>query len=97
MTLVTSRYNLSDALTRVPQKWLKMVNERELPSQDVCAATADPLTAKQIAEIHHATGHYGIRGTLYFFRKMNPGVSRKEVQLVVQSCQACQSIDPTPV
>ena len=97
VTLVTSGCNLADALRRVPQKWLKMVNGREVPSQEVCAATAYPPTAKQIAEIHHATGHYGIRRTLYFVRKMNPGVSRKEVQHVVQTCQACQSIDPAPV
>jgi len=56
VTLVTSGCNIADARTHVPQKWLKMVNE----SQEVCGATADSLTANQIAEIHHGTGHCGI-------------------------------------
>jgi len=87
VTLVTSECNLADALTHVPQKWLKLVNE----SQEVCGATADSLTANQIAEIHHGTGHCGIRRTLYL-RKMNPGVFRKEVQRVDQTCPLTQPL-----
>ena len=52
---------------------------RELPSQEVCGVAADSLAAKQTAEIHHVTGHPGVRHTLYFVRKMNLGGYRKEV------------------
>ena len=97
VTLVTSGCNLADVLTRVPQKWLRIVNGRE-PSQETLSGVAvDSLSAKQIAEIHHTTGHCGIKRTLYFTRKINPSTSKKEVQRVVQTCQVCQSIDPAPV
>jgi len=86
VSLVTSGCNLADTLTCVPQKWHRMVNGRELPSQEVCGAAADPLIAEQIAEIHHATGHHGVKRTLYFVRKMDPGRSKKEVQHVIQKC-----------
>ena len=68
-----------------------------MPVPEVCGAAAGSLSAEQIAEIHYAAGHYGVRRTLYFVRKMDPRASRKEVQRVVQACQACQSIDPAPV
>ena len=97
VTLVTSECNLADALSRVPQKWLRMVSGRGVPVSEVCGAAAGSLSAEQIAEIHHATGHYGVRRALYFVRKMDPRASRKEVQHVVQACQACHSIDPAPV
>jgi len=97
VTLVASGHNLADALTRVPQKWLKMVNGRTLPSQEVCCAAASSLSDERIAEIHHTTGHCGVKRTLYFVRKMDPNATRKEVQRVVQACQVCQSIDPASV
>ena len=97
VTLVTSGCNLADALTCVPQRWLRMANGQEPPSHEACGAAADSLTAAQIAEIHHTTGHCGVRRTLYFVRKTNPSASRKEVQRVVQACQVCRSVDPASV
>ena len=98
VTLITSGCNLADALTGVPQMWLRMANGHEQPSQEVCkSAAADSLNAEQIAQIHHTTWHCGIKRTLYFVRKVNPNVSRKAVQRIVRTCQVCQSIDPAPV
>jgi len=81
--LITPGCNLADALTRVPQKWLRMANGQEQPSQEVCSAAADSLSAEQIAQVHHTTGHCGVKRTLYFVRKVNPSVSRKEVQRII--------------
>lgn len=97
VTLVASGHNLADALTRVPQRWLRMANERTLPSQEACCAAASSLSDEQIAEIHHTTGHCGVKRTLYFVRKADPSATRKDVQRIVQACQVCQSIDPASV
>jgi len=97
VTLVTSECNLADALTRVPQKWFGKLNGKESPIPEIFGAAAGALAAEQIAEIHHSTGHYGVRRTLYFVRKIDPAVTRKEVQHIVRTCQVCQSIDPAPV
>ena len=92
MTLITSGCNLAEALTRVPQKWFRMANGQEQPSQEICSAAADSLSAEQIAQIHHTTGHCGVKRTLYFVRRVNTSVSRKEVQRILRTCQVCQSI-----
>lgn len=76
VTLVASRHNLVDALTRVTQKWLRMVNRRTLPSQEVCCAATNSLSDERFAEIHHITGHCGVKRTLYFVRKMDPNATR---------------------
>ena len=60
VTFVTSGCNLPDTLMHVPQKWLSRVNNQRPSSPEICGAAADTLTAKQVAEIHHATGHYGV-------------------------------------
>jgi len=96
VTFVTSGCNLADTLMHVPQKWLSRVNNQRPSSPEICGAAADTLTAKQVAEIHHATGHYGVKCTLYFAWKINLTVTKKEVQHVVRICQVCQSIDPAP-
>jgi len=86
VTLVSSECNLADVLTRVPQKWFRKLNEGGLPGPEICSAASDSLSAERIAEIHHSTGHHDVRRTLYFVRKVNPSVTRKEVQHVVQTC-----------
>ena len=46
---------------------------------------------------HWSTGHYGVKRTLYFARRIDPSVGREEVRQVVEKCIACQSIDPSPI
>ena len=97
VTLIASGCNLADVLTRVPEKWFRALNGKELsnaPVAPVCGAAMNALTDEQVDEIHRNTGHYGVKRTLYFVRKTNPMVTRKDVQRVVQACQICQSIDP---
>uniref|UniRef100_A0A5S6QAY4 Integrase catalytic domain-containing protein n=1 Tax=Trichuris muris TaxID=70415 RepID=A0A5S6QAY4_TRIMR len=42
-------------------------------------------------------GHPGVRRTLYFVKRINPMVSKRQVRQIIMNCDACQSIDPAPV
>lgn len=96
VTLVPSSNNKADSLTRIPQRWLKTAPVWPTDTLPVCAAgTESP--GDEIATIHHAAGHPGVNRTLYFVKKVNPEVTRREVQAVVTNCDACRSIDPAPV
>ena len=96
VTQVPSGENNADALTRVPQRWLKMHAADTTESPVVCAAAAEPPTDQLVTDIHHSRGHPGVRRTLYFVRRVNPAVSKEQVHTAVSSCQVCQSIDPAP-
>lgn len=96
VTLVPSINNKADSLTRVPQRWLKVPDACPTATQQVCAAVIT-VPSDKIEEIHHAAGHPGIKRTLYFVRRIDPAVTRRQVQAVVAKCKACQSIDPAPV
>ncbi|KRX49801.1 hypothetical protein T05_11212 [Trichinella murrelli] len=91
--LVKSACNKADELTRVPRRWLKP------PAAGpalVCAATADLGVERMIADVHHATGHPGIRRTLYLARRTDPTVSKRQVRQVISGCEPCKSLDPAP-
>ncbi|XP_003370059.1 conserved hypothetical protein [Trichinella spiralis] len=91
--LVKSACNKADELTRVPRRWLKP------PAAGpalVCAATADQGVERMIADVHHAMGHPGIRRTLYFARRTDPTVSKRQVRQVISGCEPCKSLDPAP-
>ncbi|OUC49314.1 integrase core domain protein, partial [Trichinella nativa] len=91
--LVKSACNKADELTRVPRRWLKP------PAAGpalVCAATADLGVERMIADVHHAMGHPGIRRTLYFARRTDPTVSKRQVRQVISVCEPCKSLDPAP-
>lgn len=92
--LVPSADNKADALTRVPQRWLKVTPGDE-PLRCGVAAPAD--INQRVAEIHHSCGHPGVRRTLHFARRVQPSVTRAEVRRVVAGCDVCQSVDPAPV
>ncbi|KRX58915.1 Pol polyprotein [Trichinella sp. T9] len=48
---------------------------------------------RMITDVHHATGHLGIRRTLYFARRTDPTVSKRQV---ISGCEPCKSLDPAP-
>ncbi|KAG0715735.1 Intracisternal A-particle Pol-related polyprotein [Chionoecetes opilio] len=50
-----------------------------------------------VKRVHDTMGHPGVRRTLYFVKRVNSAVTRREVHSVVTNCQECQSIDPAPV
>lgn len=96
LALTVTLENKADALTRVPQWWLKVLaNGAELPV--VCAAVSESTVEQLVTEVHHSHGHPGIWRTLYFARRVNPAVTRGQARKVVTSCQICQSIDPALV
>ncbi|KFD60909.1 LOW QUALITY PROTEIN: hypothetical protein M514_26898 [Trichuris suis] len=94
VTLVKSAESRADALTRVPRDWLKL---REAAAPAECALDVDSDVERRTAEVHHTAGHPGIRRTLYFVRRSEPTVTRRQVKSVVANCEACQSIDPSPI
>ena len=59
-------------------------------------STASVEAADKIREIHHNSGHSGVRRTYYFVQLTNPSVLKSAVRAVVKECQTCQSIDPAP-
>ena len=99
VTKVSSAQNLSDSLTRVPQKWLHMVK----PAAAVACASAsglgekEPPTVEEIQRIHEAH-HLGIERTLYVAREvLGEGVTEEAVRDVISTCSPCSRIDPAPV
>lgn len=94
VTLVRSCENHADALTRVPEEWLK--SERLTVAAATVAKQASSTAS--IADIHAQAGHPGIRRTLYFARRdISRAVTRAEAREVVKQCDVCRSIDPAPV
>ena len=79
----------------MPGSWLKIADKSpELAASGMINAS---LSFKEINHVHRSTGHYGVKRTLYFARRIDPSVSREEVRQVVEKCIACQSIDPSPI
>ena len=72
ITLIPSSSNKADSMTRVPQCWLQVHGHHPPPvlpmldpaSQPMCAAAAAGMEGSEIADIHHATGHPGVKRTL---------------------------------
>ena len=88
VALVPSARNKADVMTRVPAKWLK---------QEVKTEEAVATCVVDVAEVHRAVGHPGVRRTWYFAKKRDPQVTRRSAQRVVKDCVECQSIDPAAV
>ena len=92
--LVTSNCNLADRLTRVPQRWYDAMKKEAGPVPLLCAASVEAVD--KIREIHHDSGHPGVRRTYYIAQLTNSSESKSAVRAVVKECQTCQSIDPAP-
>ena len=93
--LVPSADNKADALTRVPQRWLKATAAAPDAAPHQCGLAAD--IAQQAAGLHHSCGHPGVRRTLYFARRAHLPVTKADVKRIIASCDVCQSVDPAPV
>ena len=90
---VASASNVADGLTSVPCEWLKPVARQS--STACCAAAATESDTVRAA--HESFGHPGVRRTLYFARRQDATVTRRQAQEVVRTCEACQTVDPAPV
>ena len=84
--LVRSAENKADIMTRVPSKWLK--NRKEV----ACVG----LNTDEIRNRHNKH-HFGIQKTQYFILAENPETSVDDISNVVQTCEECRSIDPSPI
>ena len=92
VTLVRSKENRADALTRVPEEWLR--SDKDAPV--VSAAAIGAVTS--VADVHIRAGHPGIRRTLFFARReISRAVTRAEAREAVRQCEVCRMIDPAPV
>ena len=87
--LVASQKNKADALTRVPNNWLKMISE-EVTENTCCVSSAE------LRELHDKH-HFGVNRSYYIAKQLYPDVSKDDVGAVVRSCLRCQAIDPAPV
>ncbi|KFD62788.1 hypothetical protein M514_05186 [Trichuris suis] len=95
VTLVRSTDNKADKLIRVPRRWIA---RPEALGEQACAAAAtdEQLTERLVVTVHREAGHPGVRRTLYFVRRLDPMVSKREVGRVVSECDICKSVDPAP-
>ena len=92
VSLVPSRENKADSLTRVPEKWLR---RGEVPH--AAGAVVEDSAFERVKKVHHEAGHPGVRRTLYFARRQDGTVGRREARDVVRACEVCRSVDPAPV
>uniref|UniRef100_A0A5S6QJ31 Uncharacterized protein n=1 Tax=Trichuris muris TaxID=70415 RepID=A0A5S6QJ31_TRIMR len=95
VTLVRSIDNKADRLTRVPNRWIA---RPDMFGTQACAAAVndEQSTVSLIVTVHHEAGHPGVRRTLYFARRRDPRISKREVRRVLSECDICKSIDPAP-
>ena len=86
VSVVPSKQNKADVLTRVKKNWLL--------SKDEGVSTV--AAAVNLHDSHHAH-HMGVDRSLYLARKVDPSATREDVKAVVKSCERCQRIDPAPI
>lgn len=100
ISLVKSADNPADALTRVPKEWLRARDPDDGPVPATVAAAANrrpDVDPAQIRAVHEATGHQGVRRTLWYVRRdQDARATRSAVRAVIRQCDVCQSIDPAP-
>ena len=86
VSLVPSKDNKADVMTRVKKEWLSAATT----CQTACAS----LNA--VREMHNQH-HMGVERTLFLARQIDPSVTKHDVKSVVKSCERCRSVDPAPV
>lgn len=94
--LMKSCQNHADSLTRVPWRWMDLIKEGREPVLESCT-TVGWLDENQVADMHHQSGHPGMKRTLYFGRSVDSQVSKETAKFVVKTYETCCSIDPAPV
>ena len=92
--LVPSEQNISDALTRVPRRWLQKVPRQETSDRVVASGAVEQT--QRVAELHNRH-HLGVERTMHVVNRMQVAADRELVARVVDSCQVCKQIDPAPV
>lgn len=93
--LIPSEKNKADALTRVSKRWIERTKATEYCLHGSDEAGDESL--EQIKEVHERH-HFGVNRTLFAARKAGLlHISKEDVGRVIRQCEACQTIDPSPV
>ena len=94
VSLVSTNKNKADGLTRVPKHCLTIPS-----SSSICAIALHEKFPNNcgLAEQSHTLHHCGVKTTLHFARKLDPGYSKSDAKFVVKNCRQCQSIDPSAI
>ena len=95
--LMKSCQNCTDSLTRVSRRWMNLLKEGKELVLESFAIVGRRLDEDQVADIHHQSGHLGVKRTLYFTRSVDSQVSKETAKSVVKACKTCRSIDLAPV
>ena len=96
ITLVRSEENKADALTRVPSSWWTLARNPAVAAAVTVRGQWESVDGlKQLHEMHH----FGVRRSMFLARKIwGPGkVSEDQIRAVIQECEQCASIDPSPI
>ncbi|XP_076049728.1 uncharacterized protein LOC143030464 [Oratosquilla oratoria] len=80
-----SGMNKADALTKVKKSWQKVKEEHDM-------SAAGSLRAKEL----HGTHHLGVDRSLFLARKVDPNISREEVQWAVRAASDVSQQTPPP-
>ena len=92
VTLVRSSENRADALTRVPEEWVRGDEDGSavcvVAAAAASAANSRDSSAASVADVHIRAGHPGVRRTLFFARRdISRAVTRAEARAAVQQCE----------
>ena len=86
VTLVLLTQNITDRLTRVPQRWFEAMKKENRPKPLIGAAHLNKLDASQIMAIHRGSGHPGVQHTTYFIRRICPTIAKAAVRSAIWMC-----------
>ncbi len=94
--LVPSEKNKADVLTRVSKRWLEVTKST---SKELCLYVSNAGTddASNVLRTIHERHHFGVNRTMFAARRLGFETSREQARKVVDSCEACCTIDPAPV
>jgi len=88
-TLVPSRKNKADALTRVPATWLRK------DVTNLALTVNEELSIKEKIKETHEKAHMGVARTLEMAKcRWGNDVNRKMVRQVIAECERCSIFDP---
>ena len=96
-SIVKSADNRADSLTCILLCWLTTARKEFKPLQLPCTASVLSMDLEQIMSIHEQCGHPGIKRMLYFSKMVDPAVKKANIRILLQSCKACQSVNPVLV
>ena len=95
MMYVHTTKNIADGLTRVRKEWWKELDSGHPGDvdEDICCAVGEGNQLQQLHDMHH----FGVERTLFLAKKIDPNITKSDVEKVVKECERCRRIDPSPM